>query len=107
LGVDGCCELSESIAWICAALDLAPDVRYGRGERHRTLDSPCMQLDTSRARRLGWLPRLGLHEALLRTVGYLQENPWLLRARGAPVRPATAACMPRAESPAAGRAADP
>jgi UDP-glucose 4-epimerase len=88
LGVEGWCELSESIAWICAALGVNPTVHYGGGERGWVGDSPWIFLDTRRARRLGWQPKLGIAEAVVRTVGYLEENPWLLAARDGAVRPA-------------------
>jgi UDP-glucose 4-epimerase len=81
LGVDGSCELSESIAWICAALGVNPTVHYGGGERGWVGDSPCIFLDTTRALRLGWQPRLAIPEAVARTVRYLTQNEWLLTAR--------------------------
>jgi UDP-glucose 4-epimerase len=84
LGGGSWCELSESIAWICAALELNPTIVYTGGERGWVGDSPWIFLDTTRARGLGWEPRLSIQEAVLRTVGYLQENEWLLAARDTP-----------------------
>jgi UDP-glucose 4-epimerase len=81
LGGSAWCELSESIAWICAALELDPTIVYSGGERGWVGDSPWIFLDTTRARSLGWEPRLSIQEGVLRTVSYLQENEWLLTAR--------------------------
>ena len=38
-------------------------------------------LDGSRIRTLGWRPKLSIQEGILRTLRYLQENPWVLDRR--------------------------
>jgi UDP-glucose 4-epimerase len=81
LGTDEYCEVNESIAWICEALALAPAITYAGGERGWTGDSPFIYLDTRRVRALGWSPKLGIRQAIMRTLDYLQANPWILEAR--------------------------
>lgn len=78
LGVDGYCEVRESVAWICAALGLAPQVIYGSGERGWVGDNPFIFLDTTRIRALDWRPQLSIEEGVRRTVAYLRDNDWLL-----------------------------
>jgi UDP-glucose 4-epimerase len=79
---DDCCTVDESLGWICARLDVAPVRRYSGGPRGWPGDSPRIQLDTSRLRALGWRPTLRAREAVLRTVDYLQANPWRLERAG-------------------------
>lgn len=81
LGTDEYCEVNDSISWITAHLGLTPTLRYGGGTRGWIGDSPFIFLDTSRIRALGWRPRLTISQAVVRTVEYLQANPWLLDAR--------------------------
>jgi UDP-glucose 4-epimerase len=81
LGADGYCEVRDSVAWICAALDLAPQIVYGSGDRGWVGDSPCILLATTRMRALGWQPRLTIEESVRRTVAYLRHNDWLLERR--------------------------
>lgn len=82
LGVDGYCEVDDSIGWICGALGLDPEREYTGGERGWAGDNPFIFLDTARIRALGWTPRSSIREAVLRTVEYLRENEWVLEARG-------------------------
>lgn len=77
LGVDDFCALGQSIAWICAALDVTPLIQYGGGSRGWVGDNPWIYLDCSRARSLGWRPRLGIRQSVEATVGYLRANEWL------------------------------
>jgi UDP-glucose 4-epimerase len=82
LGTDEYTQVNESIGWICGHLGLAPHRRYAGGERGWVGDSPFIFLDCSRIRELGWSPKLTIREAVLRTIGYLEQNRWLLQARG-------------------------
>lgn len=75
LGTDSCCEVDESIGWICSALGVKPQIEYGGGDRGWPGDNPLIFLDTRRIRALGWMPRLTIREAVLATVAYLRANP--------------------------------
>jgi UDP-glucose 4-epimerase len=81
LGVDGYCEVRDSVGWICAALGLAPQVIYGSGDRGWPGDNPFIFLDTSRIRALGWRPELTIEEGVRRTVAFLRDNDWLFDER--------------------------
>jgi len=80
LGCDSHCEVNDSIGWISAALGAHPRLTYAGGERGWPGDSPFIFLDTSRIRSLGWEPKLSIRDSVLRTVAFLSENEWLLRA---------------------------
>jgi UDP-glucose 4-epimerase len=84
LGVDAYCEVRESVAWICTALGLAPEVTYTGGDRGWVGDNPFIFLDTTRIRALGWQPRLGIEDGVRRTVAFLRDHDWLLDRREAP-----------------------
>lgn len=81
LGVDHYCEVSDSVAWICERLEVAPKVVYSGGQRGWVGDSPFIFLDCSRIRDLGWLPRLTIRDAVMLTVDFLAGTDWLLKDR--------------------------
>jgi UDP-glucose 4-epimerase len=81
LGTDQYCQVNDSIGWITSHLGLAPALRYTGGERGWIGDSPFIFLDCARIRSLGWKPRLSIKEGVLKTLDYLQANPWVLEAR--------------------------
>lgn len=81
LGADEYCEVNDSIGWITAHLGLAPKLTYAGGERGWVGDSPLVFLDCSRIRALGWAPKMSIREGVIRTLEYLQANPWVLEAR--------------------------
>jgi UDP-glucose 4-epimerase len=75
LGTDEYCEVNQSAGWISARLGLMPQFTYGGGERGWIGDSPMIFLDCSKARALGWKPKLTIQESVLRTVDWLKCNP--------------------------------
>jgi UDP-glucose 4-epimerase len=81
LGVDGYCQVNDSIGWICAELGLQPELQYSGGERGWIGDNPFIFLDTHKIRSLGWTPRFGIREGVVQTVRYLRENEWVFGAR--------------------------
>ena len=81
LGVDGYCEVNDSIGWICEELKVSPELVYAGGERGWIGDNPFIFLDTSRIRALGWQPRLDIRQGVLRTVRFLRANEWVFDAR--------------------------
>jgi UDP-glucose 4-epimerase len=83
LGADEYCTVDESLGWICAHLGLSPRRLYSGGERGWIGDNPFIFLDTRKVRSLGWRPTLSIREAVLRTLSYLQSNPWVLESRQA------------------------
>jgi UDP-glucose 4-epimerase len=81
LGTEEYCMVDDSLGWICGHLGLEPRRRYTGGERGWIGDSPFIFLDTAKVRALGWRPRLTIREGILRTLRYLQANPWVLEKR--------------------------
>lgn len=81
LGTDEYCEVNDSIGWICGRLGLNPRLEYTGGDRGWIGDNPFILLDCSRMRSLGWKPRYGIRDAVVKTVEYLMENRWLLASR--------------------------
>src|SRR5262249_38690213 len=51
LGVDGYCEVNDSIRWICGELGVEPRLNYVGGDRGWVGDNPFIYLDTTRIRR--------------------------------------------------------
>jgi UDP-glucose 4-epimerase len=82
LGADEYCQVDDSIGWICDHLGLAPERVYAGGARGWIGDSPFIFLDCSRIRALGWKPSLTIRDGVIRTLRYLEGNPWLLERRG-------------------------
>jgi UDP-glucose 4-epimerase len=81
LGTDEYCQVNDSVGWITEALGLKPERTYSGGERGWIGDNPFILLDCARMRSLGWKPRYGIQEGIVRTLRYLEANPWLLESR--------------------------
>lgn len=81
LGVDGYCEVNDSIGWICDELRLNPSIKYSGGDRGWIGDNPFIFLETKRIQSLGWAPKLSIQEGVIKTVQYLRDNEWVFEAR--------------------------
>jgi len=81
LGVDGYCEVNDSIGWICSELEVNPVLEYSGGERGWIGDNPFIFLDTQKIQSLGWGPKLSIRDGVLKTVLYLKENEWVFNNR--------------------------
>jgi UDP-glucose 4-epimerase len=81
LGPDEYCEVNDSIGWITAHLGLNPELTYTGGQRGWIGDSPFIYLDCRQMRGLGWSPKASIRAGVIRTLDYLQSQPWLLEAR--------------------------
>jgi len=81
LGTDEYVEVNDSVGYLCEALGIAPERTYAGGERGWVGDSPFILLDCKRIRALSWAPSLTIREGIIRTLRYLQDNPWLLESR--------------------------
>jgi len=77
VGTDASCTVDESIAWICAALNVQPRIEYGGGERGWIGDNPHLLLDTGKIRSTGWRAQVGIREGVLKTLEYLRSQPQL------------------------------
>ncbi len=81
LGTNEYCQVNDSIGWICDYLRVSPQRVYAGGERGWIGDSPFIFLDTAKIRALGWQPKLTIREGIMRTLQYLEKNPWVLERR--------------------------
>jgi UDP-glucose 4-epimerase len=81
LGTDEYIEVNDSIRLISAHLGVNPQLDYSGGERGWIGDSPFIFLDCSKIRSLGWKPKHTIKESIIRTLAYLQSNPWVMEAR--------------------------
>jgi len=78
IGTDEYCQVRDSIHWICEQLDVDPEVRYLGGKKGWIGDNPFTYLDTSKIRSLGWRSEYTIHESIIKTVQYLEDNPSVL-----------------------------
>jgi UDP-glucose 4-epimerase len=81
LGANEYCQVNDSIGWITTCLGITPRLDYTGGERGWIGDNPFIYLDTAKIRALGWTPKLTIREGIVRTLEYLQANPWVLESR--------------------------
>jgi len=81
LGVDGYCEVNDSIGWICDELGVKPELEYSGGDRGWIGDNPFIFLDTKKIQALGWRPKFGIRDGVIKTVEYLRANEWVFGAR--------------------------
>lgn len=81
LGTDEYCQVDDSIGWICEHMHVSPQRTYSGGDRGWVGDNPFILLDCSRIRALGWKPRVSIQEGVIRTLQYLDRNPWVLERR--------------------------
>jgi UDP-glucose 4-epimerase len=79
LGTDEYCCVGDSVAWITARLGVTPRLTYSGGNRGWIGDNSFVWLDTGRMRSHGWQPKLGIREAIERTVDWLIENQWVFQ----------------------------
>jgi UDP-glucose 4-epimerase len=81
LGTEEYCEVNDSALWIAERLGVSPRLSYSGGDRGWIGDNPFIFLDTARIRALGWRPKLGIREAVERTVDWLIANEWVYQER--------------------------
>jgi UDP-glucose 4-epimerase len=78
LGSDQACEVNDSIRWICEHMGVSPRLTYSGGNRGWVGDSPFILLECNRIQALGWRPTLSIHQAVVRTLEFLDGSPWLV-----------------------------
>jgi UDP-glucose 4-epimerase len=81
LGVDGYCEVNDSIGWICEALAVKPKLEYTGGDRGWIGDNPFIHLDVKKIQALGWRPKLTIRDGVLKTLKWLEANEWVYQRR--------------------------
>jgi UDP-glucose 4-epimerase len=81
LGVDGYCEVNDSIGWICDELGVKPALDYSGGDRGWIGDNPFIFLETKKIQALGWKPNYSIRDGVIKTVQYLRSHEWVFEAR--------------------------
>ena len=81
LGVDGYCQVNDSIGWISQTLGVQPKLEYTGGERGWIGDNPFIFLDTRKIRALGWEPKHTISQGVVKTVEFLKTSEWVFEAR--------------------------
>jgi UDP-glucose 4-epimerase len=81
LGVDGYCQVNDSIGWICESLKVKPTMQYSGGDRGWIGDNPFIFLETKRIQALGWKPKHTIQEGVLKTIEFLKHNEWVFDER--------------------------
>jgi UDP-glucose 4-epimerase len=81
LGIDGYCEVNDSIGWICSEIDVQPNIEYSGGDRGWIGDNPFIFLDTKKIQALGWRPKFDIRQGVVKTVEYLRANEWVFESR--------------------------
>jgi len=81
LGTDEFVEVNDSIQTICGHLHVQPELKYSGGKRGWVGDSPFIYLDCAKIRALGWAPRLSIREGIIKTLQFLELNPWVLERK--------------------------
>ena len=77
LGTDEYINVNDSVGIITSILGFNPARTYSGGDRGWVGDSPFIFLDCTRIRSLGWSPRHSIREGIIKTVTWLQNNPWV------------------------------
>jgi UDP-glucose 4-epimerase len=79
LGIDGFCEVRDSVGWIIDELGLKPRITFGTESKGWVGDNPLIYLDTKRIQSLGWNPRFSIEESVRDTVSYMHGNKWMFQ----------------------------
>lgn len=82
LGVDGYCQVNDSVAWICEELGLSPKLEYSGGKKGWIGDNPFIHLDTKKIQSLGWKPKISIQQGVIKTINFLKANEWVFESRG-------------------------
>ncbi|MEO6876514.1 MAG: NAD-dependent epimerase/dehydratase family protein, partial [Opitutaceae bacterium] len=81
LGAPEYCQVKDSIGWIGEALNLKPRLEFSGGERGWIGDNPFIFLETKKIQGTGWQAQLTIREGILRTLRWLEANPWVFENR--------------------------
>ncbi len=79
LGVDGYCEVRDSIGWITNEMGLDPEVDFGTEPKGWIGDNPLIHLSPRKIEALGWRPKFSIEEGVRDTVQFLTENHELFK----------------------------
>jgi UDP-glucose 4-epimerase len=79
LGVNGYCEVRESIGWIIDEMGVDPKINFGTEPKGWIGDNPLIHLSTNKIEGLGWKPKFSIEEGIRDTVRFLNSHPDLFK----------------------------
>jgi UDP-glucose 4-epimerase len=79
IGHNDALTVDRSISYIVDELKLTPTLKYSGGERGWVGDSPRIQLDCAKMKKLNWEPKHSLEQSVRDTVQYLKANSFLFQ----------------------------
>lgn len=74
VGNNSAITVRESIDVICRSMNVHPEIEYGMEEQGWIGDIPYIQLDSSRIRELGWMPKVGIKSSIINTIAWLEKK---------------------------------
>jgi UDP-glucose 4-epimerase len=74
LGIDGYCEVRDSIGWITNEMGLDPVLNFGTEPKGWIGDNPLIHLSTKKIEGLGWKPKFSIEEGVRDTVQFLSSH---------------------------------
>ena len=83
LGVDGYCEVRDSVGWITQEVGLSPEIVFGTESKGWIGDNPLIHLETKKIRALGWTPKYSIEEGIRDTVSFMKTNQWIFQGNPA------------------------
>lgn len=81
LGTPEFVEVNFSVNTIIQSLNLKPALEYTGGNRGWIGDNPFIFLDTKKISATGWKPKLTIKEGIVKTLRWLEANPWVYEVR--------------------------
>jgi len=81
LGTPEFVQVNDSVRTIIESLNLNPSLEYTGGNRGWIGDNPFIFLDTKKITDTGWKPKLTIKEGIVKTLRWLEANPWVFEAR--------------------------
>ena len=79
LGTPEYVQVKDSIRIICRELGLKPELRYAGGDRGWIGDNPFIFLETKKIQATGWRPKLTIEQGIVKTLRWLEANPWVFQ----------------------------
>jgi UDP-glucose 4-epimerase len=81
LGTPEFVQVNDSVKTIVDSLKLAPTLAYSGGKKGWIGDNPFIFLDTQKITSTGWKPKLTIKEGIVKTLRWLEANPWVYDTR--------------------------
>ena len=74
LGVNGVCEVKDSVRWITDEMKASPSIKYGTEKKGWIGDNPTIHLNTEKINQIGWKPAYTIEDSIRETARYLLAN---------------------------------